>query len=206
MRAEWVDAQRIETQDDRLRFRLYTFDGAALTATATDLRECSVDAALETGHRGDETRLWSLALVCGDQTSTSLVWLSGYDYRDAPRGKRQWDARRVMQDRYLSAQARAGWPVSLPNGLRVIRMFLGWAESPLWESFTGNYPVSPAALGVSPSLAADLASWNERWNDHDPEEEMPDEAAFLDEGRRLHRRVQAELDGIAEVRPEFDRG
>ncbi len=206
MRAEEVDAPRIETQHDDPRFRLYAFTGAELTTTATDIRDCAVEAVVESGHAWDETRLWSLALVCGDEESQTLTWLSGYDYREPPRSPRQWAARRVMQDRYLSAQARGGRPVVLPNGLRVIRMFPGWAESPLWESFTDNYPASPAALGLSPELVGDLAAWNDRWNDHDPAEPMPDETAFLDEGRRLHRRVQAELDGIAEVRPEFDRG
>lgn len=206
MRAEEANAQGVVTTHDDPRFRLYTFASAEPAVTATDIWDCAVDAALETGHRGDESWLWSLALVCGDEEPETLTWLSGYDYREPPRSPRQWAARRVMQDRYLSAQARTGRPVVLPDGLRVIRMFLGWAQSPLWESFTENYPASPAALGLSPALVGDLDSWNARGNDHDPEEPMPDHAAFLDEGRRLHRRVQAELDGIAEVRPEFDRG
>lgn len=206
MRAEVVDAHLIAAQDARPRFRLYTFEGVSPTVTATDLWDCSVDAALEEGGRWDETRLWSLALVSGRGSSAELVWLSGYDYREPPHDRYQWAARRVMQDRYLSAQARSGRPVILPDGLRVVRMFPGWAESPLWESFTDNYPADPAALGLTPALAADLLAWNARWNAHDPELAMPDEDAYLDEGRRLHRRAQVELAGIAEVRPEFDRG
>lgn len=81
MRAEAVDAHIIAAQDVRPRFRLYTFEGAAPRATAGDLWDCSVDAALEEGSRWNETHLWSLALVNAHGSTTGLVWLSGYDYR-----------------------------------------------------------------------------------------------------------------------------
>lgn len=206
MQGERVDERDSTWEDDSPRFRLYTFDGPGNSVTTVDLWDCSVEDALEAGALADaEGKLWSLALVRGTGPNRGLVWLSGYDYNDAPDSSPAWRQRRRMQDRYLAARARAGEPAVLPNGLRVIRMFLGRAGSPLWESFTDNYPADPAALGLSADLVADLAAWNAAWNRHPEDEAMPDEAAFLAAGRALHARVQYELAGIAEVRPEFDR-
>ena len=201
-----VDERDSLWEDDAPRFRLYTFRGAGNAVTTLDLWDCSVEEALDAGEQaGVDGCLWSLALVHGTGSQRGLVWLSGYDYNDTARTPQQWRMRRQMQDRYLAARARAGEPVTLPNGLRVIRMFPGWADSPLWASFTDSYVADPAALGLSPDLVADLHAWNEAWNSHPETAPMPDEQGFLAEGRRLHARVQGELAGIAEVRPEFDR-
>jgi hypothetical protein len=107
-----------------------------------------------------------------------------------------------MQDRYLSARSLRNEPVVLPNGLRVVRMFPEWGVAwPLWESFTDDYPMDASALGLSEALVTDLAAWNSRWDDRDLDDPLP--AGWRDDGWALYRRLQAELDGVAEVRPDF---
>lgn len=58
------------------------------------------------------------------------------------------------------ARSRRGEPPVLPDGRRVIRMFSGWASSPLWESFTDDYVVDPRSLGISDDLTRDLLAWD----------------------------------------------
>ncbi len=189
---------------DDARYRVWIFAGPDNAVTTFDLTDATVEDALEAAHamsRGDEL-LWSLALVELDERGLpGLLWLSGMDYNDAPGSAREWRRRRQMQDRYLRSRSTRGVPLVLPNGLRVIRVFPEWIDGePLWESFSDDYHQSGAALGLSPELSADLRDWNARWSMR-TEDAVDD--GWEDEGLALVARLRIELDGVAEVRPEF---
>lgn len=211
MRAERVDERDSNWEDDRPRFRLYTFEGAANAVETIDLWDCTVEEALEEAEATAGDRLWSLALVHGTGSTRGLVWLSGNDYNgidlESPTAVR---LRAAMQDRYLSARAQRDEPVVLPDGRAVIRMFPEWGLSgPLWRSFTDDYPADPAQLGLSTELIADLEAWNDAWADRHSEvnlpepADLPDTAEWLEEGWRLFALVQKELRDTAEIRPDF---
>lgn len=107
-----------------------------------------------------------------------------------------------MQDRYLLAKSGFAAPKVLPTGLRLIRMFGEWVDCwGIWESFTDNYPCHPSALGLSTSLAADLYAWNDANGARSLDDPLP--RTWRLEGELLYERLQAEIDGVAEVRPEF---
>lgn len=55
---------------------------------------------------------------------------------------------------------------------------------------------------LSSELAADLHEWNAVWQARDETEPVPD--GWIERGRQLHARMQAELDAVAEVRPDFE--
>ncbi len=190
---------------DDARYRLYVFTGPDNAVTTTDIVEATIEEALEcasTLSQGDE-HLWSLALVENDvRGMPGLIWLSGMDYNDPPGTPREWQRRKQMQDRYLSARSRRSEPVVLPNGLRLIRVFSEWVSGwPLWESFTDAYRLTGADLGLTPELSDALLEWNEVWLLRPEEDPLP--PGWEDEGLRLVARLRMELDGIAEVRPEF---
>ncbi|WP_433677230.1 hypothetical protein [Microbacterium gorillae] len=190
------------------RFRLYLFTlapGASSAAVSThDILEANVHEALEAAHmmsHGD-TLLWSLALVENSDGARGLRWLSGMDYNSAPLNAVEWRARRLMQDRYLSAVTRAGREPRLPDGRRVLRMFSdqqsGW---PLWESFTDHYIVTSDHLSLSSELSEDLTAWNSRFNDRALDDPLPE--GWVEDGVKLWERLVAEIGDGAEVRPEF---
>lgn len=186
------------------RYRLLVFEGAQSSATAFDLIDASLEEALDTATRmsGSDEHLWSLALVDEEADGTRLTWLSGMDYRDRPRSAVEWRRRARMQDRCLSRRGLRGLPLVLPDGLRVIRLFPEWVHGlPLWESFADPYRLTETDLDLSPALAAALIAWNDAWCDRSEEEPPP--AGWASRGRELWRRLQAELEGIAEVRPDF---
>lgn len=200
----------MEPADDAIRaadrydatYRLLVFEGAQATATAFDLVDVTLEDALDAAARmsGADERLWSLALV--DEDGYRLTWLSGMDYRERPGTAVEWRRRARMQDRYLSRRSLLGLPLVLPDGLRVIRLFPEWVHGlPLWESFADPYHLTEADLDLSPVLTAALIAWNDAWGDRSEEEPPP--AAWASHGRELWRRLQAELEGTAEVRPDF---
>jgi hypothetical protein len=211
-----VEAMRGETVDERdtawesfdARYRVFVYSGPDAVVKAVDIVDASLHDVMDSTRAlaENDRNMWSLALVVDDAgpRGRGLVWLSGMDYRRAPTSPFEWRLRAEMQDRYLSARSRRGEAVVLPNGLRVVRMFPEWGVTwPLWESFTDSYPMDAATLGLSDSLAADLAAWNGRWNDRDEDDPLP--AGWSEEGWVLHGRLQTELDGVAEVRPDFGR-
>lgn len=177
MRGEQVDERDSAWEDDGARYRLYTFEGGGNAVRVVDLWDCTLDDALDAGAEADRSGLlWSLALVREEDGQRGLVWLSGYDDNDAP------------------------------HGVRVIRMFPEWGDAgPLWENFTDQYPADPARLGISAALVRELTAWNRIWNDRDGDAPLADADAWIATGRSLHARVQAELAGLTEVRPDFDR-
>lgn len=190
---------------DDARYRLYVFTGPDNAVTTTDIVEATIEEALDCASalsEGDE-HLWSLALVENDARGMrGLIWLSGMDYNDPPGTPREWQRRKQMQDRYLSARNRRGEPVVLPNGLRLIRVFPEWVSGwPLWESFTDAYRLTGADLGLTPELSDALLEWNEAWLLRHEEDPLP--PGWEDEGLRLVARLRIELDGTAEVRAEF---
>ena len=90
----------------------------------------------------------------------------------------------------------------LSNGLRVIRLFPEWVSGwPLWESFTDDYRLTGPDLGLTPELSRTLYEWNETWLTRDEDDPIPE--GWREQGERLFLQLQAELDGVAEVRPEF---
>ncbi|MFK4836038.1 hypothetical protein ACI3KY_09940 [Microbacterium sp. ZW T2_14] len=206
MRGETVDERDTAWESFDARYRVFVYSGPDAVVKTVDIVDASLHDVLESTRAlaENDRDLWSLALVVddADPRGRGLVWLSGMDYRRAPASAFEWRLRAEMQNRYLSARRRRGEAVVLPNGLRVVRMFSEWGVTwPLWESFTDNYPMDATALGLSDSLAADLAAWNDRWQDRDLDDPPP--AGWHGEGWVLYGRLQAELDGIAEVRPDF---
>jgi hypothetical protein len=198
------DARDARWEAHRPRYRLFVYDGPASAVTAYDITDASLsdvqEAAEQLSHHDE--RMWALALVVdagGD--GPGLQWLSGMDVHNVPQDASQWRLRREMEDRYLSARVRRSDPPVLPDGRRVIRMFAGWASSPLWESFTDAYLLRPSELGLSDELADALLRWNDRFGARS--ETDPEPPGWRAEGRALAARLQAELDGVAEVRPEL---
>lgn len=212
MRIEASDHRDSAWERHETHFRVFLFEGADSAVTTFDIVEATVEQALEAARMlsEDNAKLWSLALVHdeiadGDAGPRGLVWLSGLDYHDQPETAHQWHLRGQMQNRYLSAAAQRGDAPLLPNGLRVIRLFPEWAGGlPLWESFTDHYRISPEHLDLSDHLSTALGEWNHHWLDRDETHPLPDAAAWRAEGWALYKLLQTELDGIAEVRPEFD--
>lgn len=208
MKGETVDVHDTMWESSDARYRVFVYSGADAAVTAVDIVDASLRDVMDSTRAlaENDRNLWSLALVVDEPAprGRGLVWLSGMDYRRAPASAVEWRMRAEMQNRYLSARKRRGEQVVLPNGLRVVRLFPEWGVTwPLWESFTDNYPMDAAALGLSSALAADLAAWNDRWQDRDETE--PDPPGWYEDGWPLYRRLQAELDGVAEVRPDFAR-
>ena len=208
VRGEPVDERDTAWESFDARYRVFVYSGPDAVVKAVDIVDASLHDVMDSTRAlaDNDRNMWSLALVVDEAGSRGrgLVWLSGIDYHRAPASAFEWRLRAEMQDRYLSARSRRGEPVLLPNGLRVVRMFPEWGVTwPLWESFTDNYPMDAAAFDLSDSLAADLAAWNDRWQNCDLDDPPP--AGWHDEGWVLYGRLQAELDGIAEVRPDFGR-
>ena len=147
--------------------------------------------------------LWSLALVEDDSRGMrGLIWLSAMDYNDTPGSPREWQRRRQMQERYLQSKRRRGLPPVLPNGLRLIQVSPEWGSGlPLGESFTVDSRPSGADLGLTTALRDALFDWNETWQARSKGEPVP--AGWRERGEQLIGQLRAELDGIAEVRPEF---
>ncbi|GAA2010849.1 hypothetical protein GCM10009739_23800 [Microbacterium ulmi] len=187
------------------RYRMYTFSGPRYTVETFDLRDTTLDRALEMGAIATRSgMLWALALVVDAERGRGLVWLSGMDYHDHPRTAAEWQQRRRMQDRYLAERSSRRERVTLPDGRRVIRLMPEWGVTwPLWESFTDAHLLDAADLGLSDELSEALRAWNAEWNDRSETEPLRDRAAWLAEGRRLHAALQAEVAAFAEVRPEF---
>lgn len=206
MRGETVDVRDTAWERFDARYRVFVYTGPDAAVKAIDIVDASLHEVMDSTRAlaENDRNMWSLALVMdpAEPRGRGLVWLSGMDYHRAPASSFEWRLRAEMQDRYLSARSRRGETVVLPNGLRVVRMFPEWGVTwPLWESFTDNYPMDAAALGLSDALTADLAAWNDRWQDRGLDDPLP--AHWRGEGWALYRRLQAELDGIAEVRPDF---
>jgi hypothetical protein len=207
MRGEYSDERDSTWERDDPRFRIYLFEGASNSVTTLDVFDATIEEALEAAHamsEGDQ-HLWSLALVENNAAGRrGLLWLSGMDYNDTPSTAREWKHRRQMQDRYLQARSIAKEPTVLPNGLRVIRVFPEWGSGwPLWENYSDDYRLTGPSLGLSPVLSDALYAWNEIWQARPIEEPLADAAGWHAEGRRLAQHLQAELQGIAEVRLEF---
>jgi hypothetical protein len=205
VRAVSVDERDSTWDRDDPRFRVYVFEGADNAVTTVDILDATIEQALESAlalSNRDE-HIWALALVDDDSRGRrGLVWLSGMDYNDTPKAPRDWQRRQQMQDRYLMAKGRRGLACVLPNGLRVIRVFPEWGSGwPLWESFTEDYRLTGPALGLTGALSDALYEWNEAWQERHEDEPVPD--GWQERGRDLVKQLQAELDGIAEVRPEF---
>ena len=208
MRGETVDEPDTAWESFDARYRVFVYSGPDAVVKKVDIVDASLHEVMDSTHAlaENDRNLWSLALVVdeAEPRGRGLVWLSGMDYHRAPASAFEWRLRAEMQNRYLSARSRRGEPVVLPNGLRVVRMFPEWGVAwPLWESFTDNYPMDAAALALSSALATDLAAWNDRWQDRDLDDPLP--AGWHDEGWALYGRLRSELDGIAEVRPDFGR-
>lgn len=205
MRGFPVDERDSTWERDDARYRLYVFKGADSAVTTVDLVDATIEQALESAlalSNGDE-HLWSLALVETDSRGMrGLIWLSGMDYNDPPSTAREWQRRRQMQDRYLRAKSRRGEPTLLPNDLRLIRVFPEWVSGwPLWEDYSENYRLTGPDLGLSPALSEALFEWNELWLQRHEDDPLP--AGWEDQGLRLVIQLRDELNGIAEVRPEF---
>lgn len=205
MRAFSVDERDSTWERDDARYRVYLFQGADNAVTTLDIVGATVEEALESALDMSENNahLWSLALVENDARGMrGLIWLSGMDYNDPPETAREWRRRRQMQDRYLMDKTRRGLPVVLPNGLRVIRVFPEWASGwPLWENFSDKYRLDASDLGLTNELSDALYAWSEAWLSRNVDDPVP--AGWEEEGRRLVRLARAELEGIAEVRPDF---
>ncbi len=205
MRGWYVDERDSTWERDDARYRIYVFEGPDNAVTTFDLADATIEEALQTGlaMSNGEERLWSLALVETDARGLrGLIWLSGMDYNDAPGSASEWRRRRQMQDRYLAAKRLRGEPPALPNGLRLIRVFPEWVSGwPLWESFSDGYQLTGPDLGLTSELSDALYQWNETWNTRGADD--PVAAGWQEQGQILVRQLQAELEGVAEVRPEF---
>ncbi|WP_454118363.1 hypothetical protein [Microbacterium lacticum] len=205
MRGYLVDERDSTWERDDAHYRIYIFEGAGNEVTTFDLEGATVEEALEqaSAMSGADERLWSLALVENDARGLrGLIWLSAMDYNDPPGSAREWQRRRQMQDRYLLARSRRGESNVLPNGLRLIRVFPEWVSGwPLWESFSDEYHLTGSDLGLSSDLSTALFAWNDAWQSRDVDAPLPE--AWEEHGRVLVARLRSELEGVAEVRPEF---
>lgn len=205
MRGYLVDERDSTWERDDAHYRIYIFEGAGNEVTTFDLEGATVEEALEqaSAMSGADERLWSLALVENDARGLrGLIWLSGMDYNDPPGSAREWQRRRQMQDRYLLARSRRGESNVLPNGLRLIRVFPEWVSGwPLWESFSDEYHLTGSDLCLSSDLSTALFAWNDAWQSRDVDAPLPE--AWEEHGRVLVARLRSELEGVAEVRPEF---
>ena len=207
MRGEYVDGRDAKWERDDPRFRVLIFRGPDNAVTAMDIVDATIEEALESARalsNGHE-HLWALALVDDlSRRERGLIWLSGMDYTRTPVTARDRQLRRQMQDRYLSARVRDGMPPVLPNGLRLIRVFPEWVHGwPLWENGTGEYHLDAGSLDISPELGSALFDWNDEWQDREYDQPLTDPDGWRRRGIALADRLQRELEGIAEVRPEF---
>jgi hypothetical protein len=186
-------------------FRVYVFRGPSGVSHTLDIEGATLTEALDQARMAseDDRSLWALALVEGRGEQRGLVWLSGADYHSRPDTAAERARRREMQDRLLAARSRRGEPVVLPNGHRLIRMFAGWASSPLWESFTENYPLDPASLDLPAALVDELLAWNAEWAARAEDEPLADADGWRRRGEVLADALDRALDGVAEVRREF---
>lgn len=191
------------------RFRLCVYGASAKEDALFDIIGASVEDALEGAHNlsEEDRRLWSLAIVDApslvDASRPSLTWISGFDYHALPATPAEWRGRGQMQVRYLSAKVLRGEDPVLPNGLRVVRMFPGWgSEIALWESFTDMYVLEPGDLPLGEKLEQELVDWNLEWESYGLEADRP--KSWVEKGWILHSKVQAALEEVAEVRPEFE--
>jgi hypothetical protein len=198
MQGHTVDERDSRWERHEARYRLFTYGGPT---RATDITGVSVTEALGVGAIAGKEMIWSLALVVDDsEDGRGLVWLTGMDYTDRPSTREQWRARAEMQDRWLSRRPMS--PPTLPNGLRVIRLFCDHGrEWPLWESFSAGYTLDAADLGLSAGLSERLHAWNDEYLRNALDGDLGPQ--WITEGRRLHALLQGELAGIAEVRPDF---
>ncbi|QYM76005.1 hypothetical protein [Leucobacter luti] len=206
MESSSAQSSVLKWERDDPHYRVIVFSGPENEAATYDLPDLAVEQVWETVRvvAQEDSKLWSLALLERDDSGApGLLWLSGMDYGRAPVSARDWRRRGEMQDRYLAAQAEQGQTPTLPNGLRLIRLFPEWGTgSPLWENGTDDYNLDGKDLGLSAALSADLSAWSAQWGERDEDDEtLP--PGWLDRGMELWGRVQDELDGIAEVRPEF---
>ncbi|WP_350350972.1 hypothetical protein ABS642_16485 [Microbacterium sp. A8/3-1] len=207
MRGAYVDKRDSTWERDDPRFRIFVFKGAVDEVTAVDLVDATLDEAMDGARafsNGDRD-LWSMAIVDDDSRGArGLIWLSGMNYNDTPVTARQWQLRRQMQSRYLSARTRRGLQPLLPNGLRLLRVFPEWASGwPLWEDFTDGYRFDVGSLDISPELSSALFDWNEEWLTRQEDEPLADAEGWRERGVLLVEQLQRELNGVAEVRPEF---
>ena len=76
----------------------------------------------------------------------------------------------------------------------------GW---PIWENFTSGYRLDASALDISPELGDALFDWNEEWLTRQVDEPLADPNGWRERGVTLVDRLARELDGKAEIRPEF---
>ncbi|MDY6812030.1 MAG: hypothetical protein SW127_23990, partial [Actinomycetota bacterium] len=106
----------------RLRLFVFTYHGS-YDVEVIDHWDCDVSTVIADAdyYHTASGKLWSLAVVDHGSDGTQLTWLSGYDYRIAPRTYADHRARQTMQLRYLAAQSQSAKPVVLPDGLRVVR-------------------------------------------------------------------------------------
>ena len=200
-----VDERDSSWESDNPRYRLYVFTGSGSAVRTIDFIDSQFRDVESAAQMVGVDQLWSIALVVDDPgRGRGLIWLIGGDYNAPPSSSREWRNRAEMQDRYLSKRALKHLPLTLPDGRRVIRLFPDWGvEWPLWESFSASYTLTADDLNLTPELATDLRVWNLRWQSRSEDDPIPD--GWTDEGRALHARLAAELESVAEVRPDFDR-
>lgn len=205
MRGVHVDERDSQWERSDPRFRIFVYEGAGNAVDVVELEGASIEQALDAARSlsHENERLWSLALFERDRDGVpGLIWLSGMDYNDSPANVDQWRRRAVMQDRYLGARVLRGEQPVLPSGLRVIRLFPDWAQGwPLWENFTDRYRLAEDDLGLSAELSRALFDWNEVWLSRS--EEDPEPEGWRAAGEELFARLAHELDGVAEVRPDY---
>lgn len=205
MRGIQVEERDSLWESNEPRYRIHVFEGAGSAVTTVDLVDASFkDVEWSAKTLAGDDRLWSVALVVDDCThGRGLIWLVGGDYNLPPKSPREWRMRADMQDRLLAHRSRKNLPLTLPDGRRVIRLFPDWGrEWPLWESFSEQYTLDAEDLPLSNELTADLHKWNAVWQARDETAPVPD--GWIEHGRQLHARMQAELDAVAEVRPDFE--
>ncbi len=65
-----------------------------------------------------------------------------------------------------------------------------------WRSGPRIGPVTPEALGLSPTLVTELGRWHDDW---ETDAEGRTEDQFVDEGRRLAQRIADELPDVEVV-------
>ena len=70
------------------------------------------------------------------------------------------------------------------------------------ENGSDESHLTALSLEISPDLGAALFDWNEEWCRQE-DEPLADAEGWLRRGIALAEQLQSELDGIAEVRPEF---
>lgn len=203
MRAFEIDERDSHWERHDPRFRIYWFHGAGDAVTTVDIVDATIEHVLATASDQAHSNgfLWALASVENDESGDrGLVWLSGMDYNSRPSTQTEWARRMQMQRRYLLAQAAQGAPSTLPNGLRLIEMEALWTDGwPLWEIKELRHQLTGADLGLTLELSNALYEWNKVWQEHDELGPIP--SGWESRGSELFIRLQAELEGVAEVAP-----